>query len=228
MSAEPVGPVHPADRPVTAPYEVIHLGSPSRRHRPPRRVPSPARPGKHRVRTGARRRRGRRRRPGLARPRSPRRDELRPTPRGSPPPRPRRLNRRRHQPPVSLDEKAIHQATAFLAEDPDGLRAVLAAIDALSEHPYPGEAFPFGSTGLHRLRVGRYRVLYRYRRPHLRRPHRAGTRRPLTFRDPRAAAVMESNVVRTVAHPRRLTQLQTPSTEPQPHRSPSARCRDVF
>jgi hypothetical protein len=26
MSAEPVGPVHPADRPVTAPYEVIHLG----------------------------------------------------------------------------------------------------------------------------------------------------------------------------------------------------------
>jgi hypothetical protein len=26
MSAEPVGPVHPADRPLTAPYEVIHLG----------------------------------------------------------------------------------------------------------------------------------------------------------------------------------------------------------
>jgi hypothetical protein len=26
MSAEPAGPVHPADRPVTAPYEVIHLG----------------------------------------------------------------------------------------------------------------------------------------------------------------------------------------------------------
>jgi hypothetical protein len=25
MSAEPVGPVHPADRPVTDPYEVIHL-----------------------------------------------------------------------------------------------------------------------------------------------------------------------------------------------------------
>jgi mRNA interferase RelE/StbE len=61
---------------------------------------------------------------------------------------------------VSLDEKAVHQATAFLADDPDGLRAVLAAIDALSEHPYPDNAFPFGSTGLHRLRVGRYRVLY--------------------------------------------------------------------
>jgi hypothetical protein len=26
MSAQPVGPVHPADSPVTAPYEVIHLG----------------------------------------------------------------------------------------------------------------------------------------------------------------------------------------------------------
>jgi hypothetical protein len=26
MSAEPVGPVHPGDPPVTAPYEVIHLG----------------------------------------------------------------------------------------------------------------------------------------------------------------------------------------------------------
>jgi mRNA interferase RelE/StbE len=61
---------------------------------------------------------------------------------------------------VSLDEKAIHQATAFLADDPDGLRAVLAAIDALTEHPFPDDAFPFGSAGLHRLRVGRYRVLY--------------------------------------------------------------------
>ncbi len=61
---------------------------------------------------------------------------------------------------VSLDEKAIDQATAFLADDPDGLRAVLAAIDALTIDPYPQQAFAFGSTGLHRLRVGRYRVLY--------------------------------------------------------------------
>jgi mRNA interferase RelE/StbE len=61
---------------------------------------------------------------------------------------------------VSLDEKAIDQATAFLADDPDGLRAVLAAIDTLGEHPYPEDAFPFGPTGVHRLRVGRYRVLY--------------------------------------------------------------------
>ncbi|HVN12657.1 MAG TPA: type II toxin-antitoxin system RelE/ParE family toxin [Kineosporiaceae bacterium] len=62
---------------------------------------------------------------------------------------------------VSLDERAIDQAAAFLADDPKGLRAVLAAIDALAEHPYPDDAFPFGSTGLHRLRIGRYRVLYR-------------------------------------------------------------------
>jgi mRNA interferase RelE/StbE len=61
---------------------------------------------------------------------------------------------------VSLDERAIHQVTAFLADDPDGLRAVLAAVDALTEDPYPDASFPFGSTGLHRLRVGRYRVLY--------------------------------------------------------------------
>ena len=61
---------------------------------------------------------------------------------------------------VSLDEKAIDPANAFLADDPDGLRAVLAAIDALTEHPYPEDALPFGSTGMHRLRVGRYRALY--------------------------------------------------------------------
>lgn len=61
---------------------------------------------------------------------------------------------------VSLDERAIHQATAFLADDPDGLLAVLSAVDALTTEPYPASAFPFGSTGLHRLRVGRYRVLY--------------------------------------------------------------------
>jgi len=61
---------------------------------------------------------------------------------------------------VSLDEKAVHQASAFLADDPEGPRAVLAAIDALAEHPYPDDALPFGATGLHRRSVGRYRVLY--------------------------------------------------------------------
>ena len=61
---------------------------------------------------------------------------------------------------ISLDEKAIDQAAAFLADDLDGLRADLAAVDGLADDPYPAEAFPFGSTGLHPLRVGRYRVLY--------------------------------------------------------------------
>jgi mRNA interferase RelE/StbE len=61
---------------------------------------------------------------------------------------------------VSLDEKAIDQATAFLVDDPEGLRDVLSAIDRLAQNPHPAEAFPFGSTGLLRLRVGRYRVLY--------------------------------------------------------------------
>jgi mRNA interferase RelE/StbE len=61
---------------------------------------------------------------------------------------------------VALDETAINQATAFLADDPDGLRSVLAAVDRLAEHPYPDASLPFGSSGLRRLRVGRYRVLY--------------------------------------------------------------------
>jgi mRNA interferase RelE/StbE len=59
---------------------------------------------------------------------------------------------------VALDEQAVHQATAFLADDPDGLPAILVAIDARGE-PYPHDACPFGSAELHRLRVGRYRVL---------------------------------------------------------------------
>jgi hypothetical protein len=53
---------------------------------------------------------------------------------------------------VALDEKAIHQATTFFADNPDALRAVLAATDALSARPYPDDAFPFGSAGLHWLR----------------------------------------------------------------------------
>jgi hypothetical protein len=51
---------------------------------------------------------------------------------------------------VSLEEKAINQAAGFLADDPNGLRTVLAAIDRLTDHPYPDESFPFGSSGLHR------------------------------------------------------------------------------
>ena len=63
--------------------------------------------------------------------------------------------------PVSLrvdyDERAINEAAAFL-DDPQGMRAVLDAIDRLAEDPRPAGSFPYGSPDLRRLRVGRYRI----------------------------------------------------------------------
>lgn len=49
-------------------------------------------------------------------------------------------------------------ARRFMREDQDGLRAVGLAVLTLADDPYPSEAFHRGS--YHRLRVGRYRVLY--------------------------------------------------------------------
>ena len=49
-------------------------------------------------------------------------------------------------------------ARRFMGDDQDGLRAVGLAVLALAEDPYPAEAFHRGD--YHRLRVGRYRVLY--------------------------------------------------------------------
>lgn len=60
---------------------------------------------------------------------------------------------------VDYDERAIDQAAAFL-DDPQGVRAVLDAIDQLADDPRPVESFPYGSPDLRRLRVGRYRILY--------------------------------------------------------------------
>jgi mRNA interferase RelE/StbE len=60
---------------------------------------------------------------------------------------------------VDYDERAISQAAAFL-DDPQGIRAVLDAIDRLADDPRPAGSFPYGSPDLRRLRVGRYRVLY--------------------------------------------------------------------
>ncbi len=60
---------------------------------------------------------------------------------------------------VDYDERAIDQAAAFL-DDPQGMRAVLDAIDRLADDPRPAGSFPYGSPDLRRLRVGRYRVLY--------------------------------------------------------------------
>ena len=60
---------------------------------------------------------------------------------------------------VDYDERAISQSAAFL-DDPQGMRAMLDAIDRLADDPRPAGSFPYGSPGLRRLRVGRYRVLY--------------------------------------------------------------------
>jgi hypothetical protein len=57
----------------------------------------------------------------------------------------------------------IDQGAGFLADDPEGLGEAIAAIDRLADDPRPPEAFPYGSSGLYRLRVGRYRVFYEIR-----------------------------------------------------------------
>jgi len=62
---------------------------------------------------------------------------------------------------VTFEEKAINRAAGFLADDPDGLREVLDAIDRLADDPRSPESFAFGSADLRRLRIGRCRVLYR-------------------------------------------------------------------
>lgn len=49
-------------------------------------------------------------------------------------------------------------ARRFMRDDQDGLREVGLAILALADDPYPADAFHRGS--YHRLRVGRYRVMY--------------------------------------------------------------------
>lgn len=53
--------------------------------------------------------------------------------------------------------RAITTASRFM-EDRAGLAAVMDAVDALADDPYPAEAFRWGDTL--RLRVGRYRIMY--------------------------------------------------------------------
>ncbi len=62
---------------------------------------------------------------------------------------------------ILFEEKAINEAAAFLADDAAGLSQLLDAIDALAENPRPTRSFPYLSAHLRRLRLGRYRVLYR-------------------------------------------------------------------
>lgn len=61
---------------------------------------------------------------------------------------------------IVWEPAAVDLATRFLADDPDGLRNLFAAVDALADDPRPQGVFPLGTSGLHRLRVGRYRAVY--------------------------------------------------------------------
>jgi mRNA interferase RelE/StbE len=53
--------------------------------------------------------------------------------------------------------RVITTASRFM-EDGAGLAAVMDAVDALANNPYPAEVFRWGD--MLRLRVGRYRIMY--------------------------------------------------------------------
>jgi mRNA interferase RelE/StbE len=61
---------------------------------------------------------------------------------------------------LDWEPAAVGFASRFLADDPQGLLAIMAAVDALKGDPRPATAFPLGTTGMLRLRRGRYRVVY--------------------------------------------------------------------
>jgi mRNA-degrading endonuclease RelE of RelBE toxin-antitoxin system len=50
----------------------------------------------------------------------------------------------------------VTTASRFL-DDAEGMQAVVAALDALAQDPYPAQSFRWGE--MLRLRVGRYRVM---------------------------------------------------------------------
>lgn len=56
---------------------------------------------------------------------------------------------------------AQSSARRFVKDDQDGVRAVNQAVAALADNPSPAEARRYGRDGDYRLRVGRYRVMYR-------------------------------------------------------------------
>ena len=57
-------------------------------------------------------------------------------------------------------DEAFTAAQAFMVDDPAGLATVFDTVDDLSANPRPSSAFPWGTSGVLRLRVGRYRVMY--------------------------------------------------------------------
>ncbi|MFD9520707.1 type II toxin-antitoxin system RelE/ParE family toxin [Streptomyces sp. NPDC059979] len=60
---------------------------------------------------------------------------------------------------IVWDEAALCGAVQHIADDPDGLRLLLYAVDCLAAHPRPDGA-AFHGRGLCRIHIGRYRVLY--------------------------------------------------------------------
>jgi mRNA-degrading endonuclease RelE of RelBE toxin-antitoxin system len=58
---------------------------------------------------------------------------------------------------IEWSQRAVTTASRFL-DDTAGMRAVVAAVDALEQEPYPPESFRWGD--MHRLHVGAYRIMY--------------------------------------------------------------------
>jgi mRNA interferase RelE/StbE len=61
---------------------------------------------------------------------------------------------------VTWSERAVGTASRYLVDDRPGLSAVMDAVDRLAHEPEPPEAVRVRATPIHRLLVGRYRVLY--------------------------------------------------------------------
>lgn len=59
---------------------------------------------------------------------------------------------------VIWEPEALAQAEHFAKKDPRGVRQVFTAVDHLADNPRPEGAF--GSSGLLRIHVGIYRVMY--------------------------------------------------------------------
>ena len=58
---------------------------------------------------------------------------------------------------VEWSPRGVTTASRFL-DDTEGMRAVVAALDALAGDPYPAQSFRWGE--MLRLRVGKYRIMY--------------------------------------------------------------------
>lgn len=61
---------------------------------------------------------------------------------------------------VVWEPAAVNLATAFLSDDKDGLTEVFLVVDTLVDQPRPPSAFAMGRSGMYRIRIGRYRVVY--------------------------------------------------------------------